>query len=123
MLKTFGVGLGGGYDISCKFMSTFDHSVLGPLARELNHKCLVGAFHGYAHRRLCQVYHLSIYVEGFGNEDLEGCERAFSKSNALAARVRYASVFHRKQAIVAYFEHNNDFEVYQNLSKSSILHR
>lgn len=52
-----------------------------------------------------------------GLEDLEGCERAFSKSNALAASLRYATVFHRKQAIATYFEHNDDFEVYQNLSK------
>ena len=41
-----------------------------------------------------------------GLEDLEGCERAFSKSNALAALLWYASVFHWMQAIATYFEHN-----------------
>ena len=90
---------------------------LGPRARQLRHTCLVGAFHGHAHNRLCQLSHLATYVKGLGLEDLEGCERAFSKSNALAAALRYASIFHRKQAIAAYFEHNDTFEVYQNLSK------
>jgi hypothetical protein len=52
-----------------------------------------------------------------GLEDLEGCERCFSKSNALAASLRYASIFHRKQAISTYFKHNDSMEVYQNLSK------
>jgi hypothetical protein len=54
--------------------------------------------------------------KGLGLEDLEGCECAFSKSNALAGSVCYASIFHRMQAIVTYFEHNDTFEVYQNLS-------
>jgi len=53
-----------------------------------------------------------------GLEDLEGCERCFSKSNALAPSLRYASIFHRKQAIYNYFKHSDNFEVYQNLSES-----
>jgi len=55
--------------------------------------------------------------KGLGLEDLEGCERAFSKSNSLAAPLWYASVFHRIQSIAAYFKHNNNMEVFQNLSK------
>ncbi|KAI6025410.1 hypothetical protein BKA83DRAFT_4492152 [Pisolithus microcarpus] len=31
--------------------------------------------------------------------------------------VRYASAFHQKQAISGYFKHNDDYEVYTNLSK------
>ncbi|KIK22165.1 hypothetical protein PISMIDRAFT_11764 [Pisolithus microcarpus 441] len=31
--------------------------------------------------------------------------------------VRYASAFHQKQAILGYFKHNDDYEVYANLSK------
>ncbi|KAH7917998.1 hypothetical protein BV22DRAFT_1108467 [Leucogyrophana mollusca] len=116
LLDVFGEDLGGGYDIGCKFKSTLNRSSLGGLVRALNHVCLVGAFHGHAHRRLCQLLHLAIYVLGLGLEDLEGCERTFSKSNALAASVRYASTFHRRQAITLYFEHNDDFEVYQNLT-------
>jgi len=59
--------------------------------------------------------HITAYVKGLGLEDLEGCEHAFSKSNALARSIRYASAFHCMQAIVTYFEHNDTFEVYQNL--------
>jgi hypothetical protein len=59
---------------------------------------------------------LATYVKGLGLEDLKGCECAFSKSNALAGSIHYASVFHRMQAIAAYFAHNDTFEVYQNLS-------
>jgi hypothetical protein len=76
----------------------------------------VGAFHGHAHNRLCQLSHLATYVNGLGLEDLEGCECAFPKSNALAASICYASIFHCMQAITTYFNHNDTFEVYQNLS-------
>ncbi|KAJ7603085.1 hypothetical protein B0H17DRAFT_1222587 [Mycena rosella] len=46
--------------------------------------------------RLCQLQLLANYIKGLGLEDLEGCERFFSKSNGLARSVRYASRFHRK---------------------------
>ncbi|KAG1793324.1 uncharacterized protein HD556DRAFT_1479424 [Suillus plorans] len=116
LLDTFGHNLGGGYDIGCRFKTTLSRSSLGPRARTLNHTSLVGAFHGHAHRRLCQLDHLTTYVTGLGLEDLEGCERTFSKSNALAPATRYASVFHRRQAILGYFEHNDEFEIYHNLT-------
>ncbi|KIK17789.1 hypothetical protein PISMIDRAFT_52478, partial [Pisolithus microcarpus 441] len=116
LMTAFGDGLGGGYDIGCRFQTTIARSTLGPQAQVLNHTCLVGAFHGHAHRRLCQLSHLALYVEGLGLEDLETCERTFSKSNALASTVRYATAFHRQQAINTYFEHNDHFEVYANLT-------
>ncbi|KAI6032301.1 hypothetical protein BKA83DRAFT_4558705 [Pisolithus microcarpus] len=116
LMTAFGDGLGGGYDIGCRFQTTLTRSTLGPQAQVLNHTCLVGAFHGHAHRRLCQLSHLTLYVEGLGLEDLETCERTFSKSNALASTVRYATAFHRQQAINAYFEHNDHFEIYANLT-------
>ncbi|KAG0693826.1 hypothetical protein DFH29DRAFT_1006902 [Suillus ampliporus] len=115
LLDTFGKDLGGGYDIGCRFKTTLDHSTIGHRARELNYTSLVGAFHGHAHRRLCQLDHLATYVQGIGLEDLEGCERTFSKSNALASAVRYASVFHCRQTIANYFQHNDDFEIYANM--------
>ncbi|KAG0693899.1 hypothetical protein DFH29DRAFT_881108 [Suillus ampliporus] len=59
--------------------------------------------------------HLAMYVNGLGLEDLKGCEWTFSKSNALASSVRYASVFHQRQAIANYFQHNDDYEIYANL--------
>ncbi|KAG0695695.1 hypothetical protein DFH29DRAFT_984896 [Suillus ampliporus] len=116
LMDAFGEGLGGGYDIGCQFKTTLDNSSLGPRARSLHYTSLVGAFHGHAHRRLCQLDHLTTYIPGLGLEDLETCERTFSKSNGLASSLRYASVFHRQQGILTYFEHNDDYEVYANLS-------
>ncbi|KAG6847569.1 hypothetical protein H0H93_007343 [Arthromyces matolae] len=116
LLEAFGVRIGGGYDIGCKFKTTLDQSPLGPLARKSHYKSLVGSFHGHAHNRLCQLSHLARYVEGLGLEDLEGCERFFSKSNALAASTRYASVFHRKQKIYEYVQHSDKMETYPALS-------
>ncbi|KAG1730167.1 hypothetical protein EDD22DRAFT_1011782 [Suillus occidentalis] len=116
LLDTFGDGLGGGYDIGCQFRTTLNNSPLGPRARSLHYTSLVGAFHGHAHRRLCQLDHLARYVPGLGLEDLETCERTFSKSNALAPTTRYTSIFHRQQAIASYFEYNDEYEVYANLS-------
>jgi hypothetical protein len=118
LLDAFGDRLGGGYDIGCQFQATLDNSLLGPLARSLRHTLLVGAFHGHAHRQLCQLFSLTTYIKGLGIEDLETCERTFSKSNSLASALRYTTVFHRQQAIDSYFEHNDEFEVYGNLCKS-----
>ena len=121
MIDVFGADLGEGYDIGCRFKTTINQSSLGPKARAANHTCLVGAFHGHAHNRLCQLTYLATYVEGLRLEDLEGCERFFSQSNALASSTRYSSVFHRRQAIVEYSKHKDTFETYQNLSGYSSL--
>ncbi|KAI5985463.1 hypothetical protein EDD15DRAFT_2175880 [Pisolithus albus] len=116
LLDAFGDSLAGGYDIGCKFGTTLSRSTVGPRARALKYTSLVPAFHGYAHRRLCQLRFLARYVDGMGLEDLEGCEHMFSKTNGLASAVRYASAFHRRQAIPAYIAHNDEHEVYQNLT-------
>ncbi|KAJ7093863.1 hypothetical protein B0H15DRAFT_776350 [Mycena belliarum] len=109
--------LASGYDIGCKFKKMVDtHPVLGPLAREHRYRSLVGAFHGHAHNRRCQLCYLATYVDGVGLEDLEECESFFSKSNALAASTRYATPFHRKQAITTYIQHTDTFDTYQALS-------
>jgi hypothetical protein len=117
LLEVFGADIGGGYDISCKFQTTLNRSELGPRARELAFKALVGAFHGHAHNRLCQLSFLATYVKGMGLEDLEGCERFFSKSNALASSLRYASVFHWQQKMIEFMKHMDTFETYPNLSQ------
>ncbi|KAG0701438.1 hypothetical protein DFH29DRAFT_982689 [Suillus ampliporus] len=104
LMDAFGEGLGGGYDIGCQFKTTLDNSSLGPRARSLHYTSLVGAFHGHAHQWLCQLDHLTTYIPGLGLEDLETCERTFS------------NVFHCQQGILTYFEHNDDYEVYVNLS-------
>ncbi|KAG1864923.1 hypothetical protein DFJ58DRAFT_714764 [Suillus subalutaceus] len=116
LMDVFGTNLGGGYDIGCQFKTTLDQSSLGPLARSLQHTCLVSAFYGHAHRCLCQLFSLTTYIKGLGLEDLETCERTFSKSNSLASTLCYASVFHWQQAIDSYFKHTDDFEIYAHLS-------
>ncbi|KAJ7803384.1 hypothetical protein B0H14DRAFT_3091989 [Mycena olivaceomarginata] len=121
LLDTFGLKLGGGYDIGCHFESTLKNSELGDKARTNRFKSLVGSFHGHAHNRLCQLSFLATYVEGLGLEDLEGCERYFSRSNALAKSVRYASKFHRRQEITTFMKQIDDLEVYANLSRGKFL--
>ncbi|KAG2029717.1 hypothetical protein BDR03DRAFT_1018056, partial [Suillus americanus] len=93
MLEVFGDSLGAGYDIGCQFKITLNNSSLGPLLSSL-----------------------TTYIKGLGLKDLETCERTFSKSNSLTSALRYASVFYRQQAIDSYFDHNDDIEVYGNLS-------
>ncbi|KAJ7260849.1 hypothetical protein B0H12DRAFT_1013808 [Mycena haematopus] len=106
-----------GYDIGCKTAKQVRaHPVLAKLAGETNFKSLVGAFHGPGHHRYCQLENLPTYVEGVGLEPFEGCEPYFSKSNALASTTRYASRFHRQQAIVTYMKHTDTFETYHGLS-------
>ncbi|KAJ7306958.1 hypothetical protein DFH08DRAFT_918538 [Mycena albidolilacea] len=117
LLDTFGLKLGGGYDIGCHFESTLKNSELGDKVRTNRFKSLVGSFHGHAHNQLCQLSFLATYVEGLGLEDLEGCERYFSRSNALAKSVHYASKFHRRQEITTFMKQIDDLEVYANLSK------
>ncbi|KAJ7148713.1 hypothetical protein C8R43DRAFT_1128944 [Mycena crocata] len=117
LLDVFGMNIGAGYDVGCHFGATVANSDLGDLAKEKNLKCLVGSFHGHAHNRLCQLSFLATYVEGMGLEDLEGCERYFSRSNGLAKSCRYASRFHRQQEITTYVKHFDSFETYANLSK------
>jgi len=116
MLDVFGIDLGGGYDIACSFCKTLDNSPLGPKARENNHRSLVGAFHGHAHNRLCQLKNLTIYVDGVGLEDLEGNAWYFAFSNLLAPSVRHASTFHCRQAIANHTVYTDTFKTYQNLS-------
>ncbi|KAJ7176367.1 hypothetical protein C8R43DRAFT_872549 [Mycena crocata] len=117
LLGAFGMNLGAGYDVGCHFGTTVANSELGEEAEEKNLRCLVGSFHGHAHNRLCQLSFLATYVEGMGLEDLEGCERFFSRSNGLAKSCRYASQFHRQQEITTYVKHFDSFETYANLSK------
>ncbi|KAJ7726079.1 hypothetical protein B0H14DRAFT_2269523, partial [Mycena olivaceomarginata] len=89
------------YDIGCKFGKMVKvHLALKELARDKSFRVLVGAFHGHGHNRLCGLDNLMTYVEGGEHcEALETCESFFSKSNALASTTRYATRFHRQQAI------------------------
>ncbi|KAH7903532.1 hypothetical protein BJ138DRAFT_1020474 [Hygrophoropsis aurantiaca] len=64
---------------------------------------MVGAFHGHAHNRKCQLLWHPTYIKGTGHTEGEGCEHIFSSSNDLARSTRYLSPFHRHQAIEEFF--------------------
>ncbi|KAJ7281137.1 hypothetical protein C8J57DRAFT_1433838 [Mycena rebaudengoi] len=116
LMDAFGEDVAQGYDVGCGFVATLRNSPLGSKVARLKFRSLVGAFHGHAHHRECQLKFLATYVEGLGLEDMEGSERFFSVSNSLARSVRYASVFHRLQTITTYLAHRDSFDVYPNLS-------
>ncbi|KAJ7099644.1 hypothetical protein C8R43DRAFT_1141454 [Mycena crocata] len=101
LLDAFGMNIGAGYDVGCHFGATVANSELADEARE----------------KKPQLRFLATYVEGMGLEDLEGCERFFSRSNGLTRSCRYASRFHRQQEITTYMKHFDSFETYANLSK------
>lgn len=103
LLDVFGRNIALGYDIACSFVKTVKKSLLGPEADEKKLDYLTPSFHGHAHNRLCQVQWHPMYKEGIGKEDLEGCERVFSASNALAPTTRLSSAFHRVQDIEEHF--------------------
>jgi len=122
MMDVFGSNLGGGYDIGCRFKITLANSALRAQAKELDYTSLVGAFHGHAHNRLCQLSFLSTYMEGLGLSDLEGAECLFSRSNDLATTTRHSSTFHRLQCITNYFKHLDKTDTYEGLSTKFFLY-
>ncbi|KAF8184124.1 hypothetical protein K438DRAFT_1907889 [Mycena galopus ATCC 62051] len=117
LIEHLGKDIGARYDVRCEFQTTIRNSPLAARAVQCNFQCLVGAFHGHAHNRLCQLCMLATYVLGLGCEDLEGAESFFSGSNGLAKSCRYASRFHRQQEITSYVKHYDGFHTYANLSK------
>ncbi|KAJ7658899.1 hypothetical protein B0H14DRAFT_2659268 [Mycena olivaceomarginata] len=115
LLDAFGPNIGG-YDIGCGFGKTINKSPLGKKAQTNSFRCLVGSFHATPIIASAQLSFLATYVPGMGLEDLEGCERFFSKSNALARSTQYASIFHQRQTITAYLAHTDVYDTYANLS-------
>ena len=103
LMDVYGDDIALGYDIACSFMKTVGRSSLSLQAREKRLTGIVPSFHGHSHNRLCQVFWHPTYVKGIGKEDLEGCERVFSASNALASTTRLATPFHRVQDIEEHF--------------------
>ncbi|KAJ6512804.1 hypothetical protein C8R45DRAFT_1049885 [Mycena sanguinolenta] len=87
ILDAFGLNIGLQYNIGCGHEKTIKKSPLAAKAKALNLKILIGAFHGHAHNRRCQLRYLATYVDGLGLKDLEGCEHLFSKSNWLARSI------------------------------------
>ncbi|KAK0228965.1 hypothetical protein IW262DRAFT_1293645 [Armillaria fumosa] len=93
LLQVFGDCLGIGYDIGCKFGGTVRQSPLGELAETKQLRML-----------------------GLGLEDLETLEHFFSKSNALAGGIGYASCFHHCQRISWYLKHIDHSDSFEHLN-------
>ncbi|KAG1781291.1 hypothetical protein EV702DRAFT_1177553 [Suillus placidus] len=91
------------YDIGCAFSKTLSTSSLGPRADALALRMMVGAFHGHAHNRKCQLDWHPMYITGTGHTEGEGCEHIFSSLNELARSTQHASPFHRHQSIEEHF--------------------
>ena len=110
-----GSKIGCAYDVGCAFQSTLDRSSLGDRARTSQLRLMVGAFHGHAHNRSCQLRWHPTYIKGTGRTEGEGCEHVFSSSNDLARATRHASRFHRHQMIEEHFAFWDE-DKYANLS-------
>ncbi|KAF8129932.1 hypothetical protein EV363DRAFT_1168096 [Boletus edulis] len=110
-----------GHDIGCASKVTVANSVLGEWAKQAGIRIIVNAFHGFAHHRLCQLQNHPLYQPGFGNEDLETCERIFSSSNSTAVLIRHASLFHWKQFLDLHFD-QWDSDKYLELSRFIFLY-
>ncbi|KAK2460041.1 hypothetical protein APHAL10511_007964 [Amanita phalloides] len=91
------------YDIGCIFQKTLANSSIGPEAKKKAFQLMVGAFHGHAHNHSCQLAWHPMYIKGTGKSEGEGCEHVFLATNDLARTTRYASRFHRHQALEEYF--------------------
>ena len=116
-LDTLGEEQAIGYDIGCTFASTVKSSkLLGKKAGDMGLRFSVNSFHGYAHSRLCQLNSHPLYLRGWGIEDLEGLERVFLASNAVAPLIRYATRYHWFQALDLHFKQWDD-DKYHELSK------
>ncbi|KAF9223817.1 hypothetical protein BS17DRAFT_668077, partial [Gyrodon lividus] len=74
VLDVCGKDQGVGHDIGCASKKTIAASSIGAKSKELNLHVVVNMFHGFAHNRLCQLQNHLLYLQGFGNEDLETCE-------------------------------------------------
>jgi hypothetical protein len=94
---------------------------LSAKAKDAEFRLMVGAFHGHAHNRACQLEWHPLYIKGTGHSEGEGCEHVFSSSNDLARGTRHATRFHRHQAIEEHFTFW-DQDKYANLSMFLLLY-
>ena len=116
LIDIIGSKIGCTYDIGCAFLKTLERSSLSEKVKNALFHLMVGAFHGHAHNRACQLEWHPLYIKGTGHSDGEGCEHVFASSNDLARGTRHASRFHRHQAIEEHFTFW-DQDKYANLSK------
>ncbi|KAG1880935.1 hypothetical protein F4604DRAFT_1879866 [Suillus subluteus] len=116
MLDVCGKDQALGYDIGCSSRKTVAASSIATKANANNLVIVVNAFHGYAHNCQCQLANHPLYLNGFGIEDLETCERIFSSSNSVASLIRHASYFHWVQFLDLHFD-QWDKDKYLELSR------
>ncbi|KAG2112648.1 uncharacterized protein F5147DRAFT_572181 [Suillus discolor] len=64
LLTVYGKNGGCAYDIRCTFSKMLSNSSLGTQAHELDFQLMVGAFHGHAHNRRCQLDWHPMYIPG-----------------------------------------------------------
>jgi hypothetical protein len=106
-----------GYDIGCQHSVTaHNHPLTSELVRKNMTEYVVGAFHGYAHERSCQLMWHPRWRVGAGMEDFEGCERFFSHSNAVARSTQHASKYNRRQQIHQHIE-GSDMDCLANMGE------
>ncbi|KAI5994654.1 hypothetical protein EDD15DRAFT_2165647 [Pisolithus albus] len=55
LMSVYSKNGGCAYDIGCAFSTTLRNSSLGPQSEDLKLHMMVGAFHGHAHNRMCQL--------------------------------------------------------------------
>ncbi|KAG1720869.1 hypothetical protein EDB19DRAFT_1646821 [Suillus lakei] len=94
LLGVYRPNRGCAYDIGCAFSKTLSSSSLASQANNLGFQMMVGAFHGHAHNRKCQLHWHPLYIPETGHSEGEGCDYIFSASNELAWSTRHASPFH-----------------------------
>ena len=116
LIDILGQKVGCAYDIGCAFSQTLENSSLSEKVKDALFRMMVGAFHGHAHNRTCQLSWHPLYIQGTGRTEGEGCEHVFSSSNDLARGTRHATRFHRHQSIEEHFNFW-DKDKYVNLSE------
>ncbi|EJT97324.1 hypothetical protein DACRYDRAFT_44023, partial [Dacryopinax primogenitus] len=70
-----------GYNIGCKHSKMVTCSMLGAHAEALSLQFFMGAFHGYAQNRKCQLCFHPCFLATAGLEDFKTNEQIFSKQN------------------------------------------
>ncbi|KAG8703195.1 hypothetical protein FRC09_004303 [Ceratobasidium sp. 395] len=117
VIKVHGKKIMFGYDIGCQHSITASrHPLTCELIRENDIEYAVAVFHGYAHRRQCQLLWHPRWKKGVGMEDFEGCERFFSHSNGVARCTQHGTKYNRRQQIHQHIE-VSDSDILANMAK------
>ena len=103
LLQDVGSKIGCTYDIGCEFSKTITNSCLGLVAHQKDLRMVVGAFHGHAHNRGCQLSWHLLHIDGTSLTEGKGCEHIFAASNDVTQITWHSNRFHCRQAIEDHF--------------------